>query len=116
MTAILGIAGWLLFLGTALMFRSSMVANARDVNSLAMYSLALLFSDEFRTSSRLGVDLVIENDPPRQHLGATEFVLWLMQGITQSARSGYPNTIKPILKGMEEQAKETEQLLDAVFR
>ena len=87
-TIIVAVVGWVLFLLTAILYVAGNRLNAQESNALAAYSLALLFSDGFRSGLASGFRHAANEALARQ--SPPESVAYsLMQGITQSAKRYY---------------------------
>jgi hypothetical protein len=90
MTLIIVIAavGWVLFLLAAVLYVAGNRLNAEESHALAVYSLALLLSDEFRDANRNGFEAAIREG--RSKGVETQAVIYgLMQGVTQNAKRYY---------------------------
>src|SRR5438094_930216 len=85
---VVAVIGWLLFLVTILLYWVGNRLNAKESNSLATYSLALMLSDEFRSATQAGFNAAIREARSR---GSTlEAVTYgLVEAITQNAKSCY---------------------------
>jgi hypothetical protein len=86
MTTIIAIVGWLLFLAVARLYWVGNRLNSQESNALALYSLAITLSDDFRSGVRAGVDQAIGK------LGSApqKTVMYgLIEGVTENAKSCY---------------------------
>ena len=79
------IVGWLLFLFTLVLYRVGNRLNSAETNALALFSLALMLSDDFRDPIRSGYEKAIcdAND-----IEPTPLTFRLMLGVTETAK-GY---------------------------
>jgi hypothetical protein len=88
MITIIAVVGWLLFLFTAFLYWVGNRLNSQESNSLAMYSLAVMLSDDFRGAVRAGFERAIQE--ARARGSAPQTVTYgLIEGITQNAKSCY---------------------------
>ncbi|HZZ42779.1 MAG TPA: hypothetical protein VFE58_07565 [Tepidisphaeraceae bacterium] len=88
LTTILALIGWLLFLATAVLYWIGNRLNSKENNSLAMYSLALIFSDKFRTGIQTGFKKSVM-EACEQSLKTQNIIFDLMNAITLSAEKYY---------------------------
>jgi len=82
---IIAVIGWVLFILTALLYFAGLRMNAAERTALAVYSLALLLSDEFRDGTRKAFDDRIEG-ARRKSPNTRALTYFLMQVITQAAK------------------------------
>jgi hypothetical protein len=85
---ILGIAGWVLFLFTAVLYWVGNRLNSQESNSLAMYSLALMLSDDFHLAAQSGFQRAIEGARSRRS-DLRSVTYGLIEAITQNAKACY---------------------------
>jgi hypothetical protein len=82
---IITVVGWSLFvLITCLYFVGNKI-NVREEQALALYSLAVLFSDEFRTANRTGFEMVVE-EAHSKNVSTDRIVYGLMTAVEQNAK------------------------------
>jgi hypothetical protein len=80
--------GWLLFFAMVGIYLVGNRIYVRETNSLALFSLAILFSDDFRRKSRTEIDRVVgEQKSSGNSNSVNEFVCELMVLITDVAQS-----------------------------
>lgn len=87
-STVVAVIGWLLFLLTANLYRVGNKQNSQETNSLAAYCLALMFSDEFRTSVFGGISRAAK-EARSQGMPPQVLMYRLMQGVTKNAASHY---------------------------
>jgi hypothetical protein len=87
---IVAIIGWLLFVLVAILYYGGNKLNSGETNSLAVYSLALLLSEEFRAANLEGFRVAIQEGRSK-NMNAENLVYGLMQGVTHNAKKYYKN-------------------------
>jgi hypothetical protein len=92
MTTLIVVAalGWLLFVFMAILYFTGNKLNTHETNALAVYSLALLLSEEFRTANREGFKIAIQEGQSKK-MNAESLVYGLMQGVTHNAKRYFKN-------------------------
>ena len=85
---LIAVMGWLLFFVMVAIYLVGNKIYVRETNSLALFSLALLFSDNFRREGRTEVDRIVgAQKPPGDSGSVNEFVYQLMLLITEVAQN-----------------------------
>lgn len=82
---IIAIVGWSLFILTACLYFIGNKINAKEEQALALYSLAALFSDEFRAANRTGFEMSVQ-EAHSKNVSADRIVYGLMRAAQQSAK------------------------------
>jgi hypothetical protein len=82
--------GWLLFVFVAILYSAGNKLNSNETNALAIYSLALLLSEEFRAANLDGFKVAIQEGRSK-NMNAESLVYGLVQGVTHNAKRYYKN-------------------------
>jgi hypothetical protein len=82
---ILAIVGWFLFILAACLYVIGNKINVKEEQALALYSLAALFSDEFRAANRTGFEMSVQ-EAHSKNVGTDRIVYGLMRAVEQSAK------------------------------
>jgi hypothetical protein len=85
---ILAIAGWALFAITGILYFVGNKANAEESNALAIYSVALMLSDEFSTANRDACEAAVRKGRLND-LDTRGLVYGLVQGAANNAKRYY---------------------------
>lgn len=107
---ILAVLGWLLFVLTAILYWIGNRLNSAESNSLAVFSLAVLLSDDFRTAVRSGFNAAVEQARARgSNLQSVTY--GLIEAVTENAKRCYkpdsePNTISIVTRALSGEIKE----------
>ena len=72
----------------ALLYWVGMKSDSQEGNALAVYSLALLLSDDFRSANKAGFNRAIA-DAKSRGTSSQSVVYGLMEAITQNAKTCY---------------------------
>jgi hypothetical protein len=94
-TIIFAIAGWGLFALVVILYYVGNRLNNQETNALAVYSLALLLSDDFRSATLSGFAKAIQ-EVRSNGISAQDVTYGLMQGVTQNAKRSYNNEEAPV--------------------
>jgi hypothetical protein len=79
------VVGWVLFLFTLVLYLIGNRLNAKELNSVEVYNLALLLSNELREVNRSAVDDAI-HEGRSKGLEPRELIYGLMKGVTINAK------------------------------
>jgi hypothetical protein len=84
----IAVLGWLLFFGMVGIYLVGNRIYVRETNSLALFSLALLFSDNFRREGRTEIDRIVgEQTSSGDSSTVNDFVCELMVLVTEVAQN-----------------------------
>ena len=81
--------GWILFVMTAVLYLVGNKLNVRESQSLAIYSLAALVSDEFRTANLSGFKSVVK-EAHAKSVSTDRIVYGLIAAVTNNAKRYHP--------------------------
>ena len=95
LTTVLAIGGWALFVTMSLLYWFGNKINNHETNALAVFSLAALLSDDFRSATRSGFDKAIQ-EGHSAGIDPKDLTFRLMQGVTQNAKNLYNKEDAPI--------------------
>jgi len=110
MTVILAVGGWALFVTMFLLYWFGNKINNHETNALAVFSLATLLSDDFRSATRDGFEKAIQ-EGHSAGIDPQDLTFRLMQGVTNNAKNLYNkedapiNTIDVVIKAIEKSKK-----------
>src|SRR6266403_3571861 len=82
---ILAIVGWSLFIIVTCLYIIGNKVNVKEEQALALYNLAVLFSDEFRTANRTGFEMSIQ-EAHSKNVGTDRIVYGMMGAVRQNAK------------------------------
>jgi uncharacterized membrane protein len=85
---IIAVVGWVLFLLTAILYMVGNKSNVDESQSLAVYSLAVLLSGEFREANRKGFETAMQEGRSKG-MDAQAVTYGLVQGVTHNAKRYY---------------------------
>lgn len=87
---IIAIVGWSLFILTAGLYLIGNKINVREEQALALFGLAALFSDEFRSAIRNGFEMSIR-EAHEKNVADGQIVYGLMRATLNSAKRYHDN-------------------------
>ena len=85
---IIAVVGWVLFLLTAIFYMVGNKSNVEESQSLAVYSLAVLLSDEFREANRKGFESAM-HEGRSKGMDTQAVTYGLVQGVARNAKRCY---------------------------
>jgi len=87
-TIVIAVVGWILFAGLGILYWIGNRLNSQESNALALYGIALVLSDEFRTVNRSAFDTAIAQARER---GSDSHIITycLIEAVTENAKNCY---------------------------
>ena len=92
---IFAVVGWVLFAFVAILYYVGNKINNQETNALAVFSLTVLLSDDFRSVSQNGFEKAIQ-EGHSAGIDPKDMTFRLMKGVTNNAKNLYTKGDAPI--------------------